>query len=657
MRNRRRPALLAELLVGLVLFAAYLVVDSLHSAARTARAYSNALLIEHIERWSHLDVEKPLNHWLAQHHTLMIAANYEYATTYLVSAALLLLISYRVAPHVYRQSRNTFVVMNVLAFASFAAFPLTPPRLMPGFIDTVARGNTVGSWGSPLVAGANQLAAMPSLHLAWALWVSVMLVRLSRARWLQILSVVHVLLTLYVVLATGNHYLLDAVGAVVVVTLAVPFAGGSSGNKLSTADAFFLDVERSGAAQNIGGMLLLDAADATSPSWEAIRDHLKSTLSVLPHFTDKVVHGRGGARWVPAGPIDWDEHLVEVQLPASAGIERFDAATADFTAHALPRDRPLWRVGLFRGLEDGRVGFVIVMHHCIADGIGGVIQLTGLLRPSYELPIPQRRGPGVIGRGFGVALGLAQLATDGRPAGRLAPGGSKRALSTAELDLDEVRSTAKACGLTVTELLLAAAGGAVAAVDPGFVAQSRGLLRVSVPVMLRVPDLDSNGNQTGAVLIDAPVRDADIADLSEDIRRLAAPLRSATRALAARWVLDPALRCVPLIARRQFARRIYGPRRFQAIVSNMPGPVRGFTMLGFPVQRVLPILPPAPGIVLTIGALSWDGKLGITVVTDADRLDASAVQSALCARLHEAAHAARGQSRDSGSPQASARNN
>ena len=175
-----------------------------------------------LERRLHLDPEPALNRWLAPHHTLRVLANYEYATTYVISAFALLYWLYRRRPELYAWARTSFIWLNLVAIACFAAYPLTPPRLAgQGFVDTVRLGHTWGSWGSPLVGHANQLAAMPSLHFGWALWVSVVLARISGSRRVQLLSAGHVLLTLWVILATGNHYLLDALVAVVLVSACV----------------------------------------------------------------------------------------------------------------------------------------------------------------------------------------------------------------------------------------------------------------------------------------------------------------------------------------------------------------------------------------------------------------------------------------------------
>ncbi|MFC6704663.1 wax ester/triacylglycerol synthase domain-containing protein [Flexivirga alba] len=399
---------------------------------------------------------------------------------------------------------------------------------------------------------------------------------------------------------------------------------------LPTSDAFFLDVETPSHAQNVGGLVLLAAP---TPRFGKLRDTIAEQLDVLPHFTDRLV-APGQPRWVAAGPIDWSHHLTELSLPDGSGLAELDDLVGQLTAQELPRDRPLWRAWLIRGVGD-EAAFCIVMHHCMADGIGAVAKLLNLLEPPFELPIPSRDGPSALRRGAGVIQGLAQLATDGKPAARLPAGGSRRGFATFEVPLDDVREAARVHRMRVTELLLAATGSALAAVDPALAHDCADRLRVSVPVTLRAPGAGHGGNLTGAVIVDTPARDTSIDALRDEVLEQTGAIRTPTRALASRWVMATALRVVPRVGRRWFARTVYGPKYFQAIVSNMPGPDQQFTLAGAPVERVHPILPPAPGIPLTIGALSWNGMLGITVVTDADVLDARAYADALNAHVLE----------------------
>jgi hypothetical protein len=218
-RSRRRPRWWLELLLGLALFGVYSALGSLPLPEHERRALGHGESLLDIEGALHLDVERVVNHWLADQGWLMVAANYEYAFSYLAVTLVTLVWLYRRRPAHYSWARDAFVVLNLVAILCFWLYPVAPPRLLPdaGFVDTVRVGGTWGSWGSPMVEGANQLAAMPSLHIGWAFWASVALTRASAPQWAQLASAVHVAVTFAVVVATGNHYWLDAVGGVAVV--------------------------------------------------------------------------------------------------------------------------------------------------------------------------------------------------------------------------------------------------------------------------------------------------------------------------------------------------------------------------------------------------------------------------------------------------------
>ncbi|MCU1344258.1 MAG: hypothetical protein JWL70_524, partial [Acidimicrobiia bacterium] len=95
----------------------------------------------------------------------------------------------------------------------FWLYPVAPPRMLPGFVDTVAVTNAIGSWHSgDLAQAANEFAAMPSLHVAWACWCFVAIRRSwPGRRWATVAAVAHLLLTVVCVVVTANHYVLDAV--------------------------------------------------------------------------------------------------------------------------------------------------------------------------------------------------------------------------------------------------------------------------------------------------------------------------------------------------------------------------------------------------------------------------------------------------------------
>ncbi len=114
--------------------------------------------------------------------------------------------------------RNTLIMLTAGGLILHLVFPLAPPRMKPsfGFVDTgVIFGPNPYDLGA--AEAANQLAAMPSLHVGWAVLVALSVVALSRNRF-RYLVVLHPLLTTTVVVLTANHYWTDAIIAFVLVT-------------------------------------------------------------------------------------------------------------------------------------------------------------------------------------------------------------------------------------------------------------------------------------------------------------------------------------------------------------------------------------------------------------------------------------------------------
>ena len=112
--------------------------------------------------------------------------------------------------------RNTLAVTTAVALVGFTFIPLMPPRLLPdhyGYVDTLARYPTFWSFNSGAVNKiSNQYAAMPSVHCAWALWCACVLVPRVKHRWAKWLAAAYPVMTVAVIVVTGNHYVLDAVG-------------------------------------------------------------------------------------------------------------------------------------------------------------------------------------------------------------------------------------------------------------------------------------------------------------------------------------------------------------------------------------------------------------------------------------------------------------
>jgi membrane-associated phospholipid phosphatase len=212
------------LVIGWLLF----VYDAINNLAplRLSTALGNGRGILHAEQALHIDPELSLDRWLASHTTLAtILANYYDNAHFVVTLGLLGYLWWARAD-LYRPLRNSLVLVNVIGFVVFWRFPVAPPRMLDGFTDVVASTHAFGSWHTGALASqANQLAAMPSLHMAWAGWCALALWRISARRWVRAVALLYPCLTALAVLATGNHFVLDIVGGLLALALSVWLVG------------------------------------------------------------------------------------------------------------------------------------------------------------------------------------------------------------------------------------------------------------------------------------------------------------------------------------------------------------------------------------------------------------------------------------------------
>ncbi|MEV0284943.1 phosphatase PAP2 family protein [Kribbella sp. NPDC050820] len=205
--------------VGLlaVLFGAYNLGRFL-SADHAGSAYRHADKLIGWEAWLGLPSEATVQQQALQIPGLAEAANVFYASVHFpLTAAVLVWLMIR-RPAEYGKARWALAALTGLALVGHMFFPLAPPRMMPGWVDTgVLLGQSV--YGPTTDSGvANQFAAMPSLHVGWAFMVAVFLIRATHSRW-RWLWMAHPVLTFAVVVVTANHYWLDGL---VAIALALP---------------------------------------------------------------------------------------------------------------------------------------------------------------------------------------------------------------------------------------------------------------------------------------------------------------------------------------------------------------------------------------------------------------------------------------------------
>jgi PAP2 superfamily len=200
-------------IVGFLVFCYDRVRDL--AAVRRALSLHDGLQLLRLERHLGIDLELPVNLWLAAHHRLASLASWYYQVAHLSVTLAVLLVCYTRWPEIYRAARNALVLINVVGLIVFWVYPVAPPRLLPGraFIDVTERTGVAGATNT---SAPNPYAAMPSLHTAWAVWVAVLVLCMVRARWIRMIAIVYPVLTVTVIVSTGNHYILDAVAGAAV---------------------------------------------------------------------------------------------------------------------------------------------------------------------------------------------------------------------------------------------------------------------------------------------------------------------------------------------------------------------------------------------------------------------------------------------------------
>jgi diacylglycerol O-acyltransferase / wax synthase len=389
----------------------------------------------------------------------------------------------------------------------------------------------------------------------------------------------------------------------------------------------------------VGAILLL--APGRPPTLAGLREAMAERVAGIPRLRQRLVRpppGCGRPIWVDDGRFDITSHVRAESCPPPGDEEALLAVAAQIVTEPLPAGRPLWSFTLVSDLSDGGCALVVIFHHVLADGIGGLAVLAGLVdgmavRPAADFPRPSplrrrlladaivtwvrsvARLPGGLRR---VRTAIAELRAGGtgraprcslnRPVGR------ERRLAVARADLEAVRTVAHAHGATVNDVMLTAVTGAL-----------RTLLRhrgervdrfvVSIPASARTTTTVSRlGNQVGVIPVDLPAAGpseerleaiAGVTRVGKSAPREAATALMAwvSRAMAWLGVLRWFLNHQPLIT---------------TFVSNLRGPAHQVSILGATVTGIVPMNGVAGNVTVAFGVLSYAGVVTVTVVADRD---------------------------------------
>jgi membrane-associated phospholipid phosphatase len=194
----------------IIIVTAYMAYYLARSIAGSAQpAFENARYLMTIENsiglFEEISVQSALLSYETVVHIFNIIYFYGHFPTIIVYAVFMFIKK----PHVYTITRNAFLMSGAVALIFFVLFPVAPPRLATfGIVDTLSMTVPLKYDDSPLV---NPYAALPSLHVGWALLISLGLVLATEKLWLRLLAAMIAPAMLAATVITGNHYIIDGI--------------------------------------------------------------------------------------------------------------------------------------------------------------------------------------------------------------------------------------------------------------------------------------------------------------------------------------------------------------------------------------------------------------------------------------------------------------
>ena len=424
--------------------------------------------------------------------------------------------------------------------------------------------------------------------------------------------------------------------------------GSRLAERLSDADLMTLRTDVGPAPFNIGAVLALGPGARAGEVARLVGARLAS-VPRLGQVLDGP--GRGRPAWRDDPDLDVAAHVTTATCAGAGRDPRGLDAVLDLAADALttplPRSRPLWRAVLVTApADDEVVAVVVVLHHVVADGLGGLLLLDRIADPGGSDPGTTSRtsgagsasgasgaGPAGIRRGPRSSAERAAEARQptrpvprlrrawrelGRPRGVTAPRtslnrptGPHRTLRVVTVPLAPLRTAAHTHGATVNDVLLVAVTGAM-----GELLRRRGEsashLVVSVPVSGRGAADSGLGNRVGVMPVRVPL-DGDAAQRLRAVAASTRAHRASVRGESAAVVV-PAFRA--LAALGAFRWFVEHQRMVTSFLTNVRGPVVPLRLGGAPVRHLVALTTTSGNIGVSFAALSYAGELAVTVTAD-----------------------------------------
>lgn len=411
--------------------------------------------------------------------------------------------------------------------------------------------------------------------------------------------------------------------------------------RASASDRAFLAMDAGPLPEQFGVVLLLD--DAAGLDLARVRALFAARVGGVPRLRQRLVRtpvGCGGPIWVDDPDFDLDHHVRPVECLGPGDEQALLQTALSVVATPLPRDAPLWSTAFVTGLRDGGSALVLVLHHALADGVGGLAMLAALVDPGpagtsrpFPRPWPSRRRLARdafatrLAAVRGVARSWRLLRSSMGAGGGLHPPraaacslqqrtGSRRRLAVVRADHDRLRAAAHVHGATTNDAVLVAVAGALRRV-----LLSRGedveRLMVTVPVSGRdTAEGQDLGNMVSPLLVTVPAT-GEIAERLAGVALQVRALKDAARVPPPIALLGWLFR--PLAALGGYRWYLSRQRRFHTLVSHLRGPAEPLRFGGALIRAGVPVgVGEGGNETVCFEVLSYAGTITVAAIVDPD---------------------------------------
>jgi diacylglycerol O-acyltransferase / wax synthase len=366
--------------------------------------------------------------------------------------------------------------------------------------------------------------------------------------------------------------------------------------------------------------------------------------------------------WLEDCAVDLDHHVRRATVPTPGGRRELDGVIGKIASTPLDRNRPLWEFYFVEGMADKRLALIGKVHHALADGMASANLLARAMdvpgstedeRETFPICVPPSKAELLRGAGrdhLQQAAKLPAVLKDAIAGFRRVRRRSRergdipdlarplhapptflnhvvtptRTFATATLSLDQVKEAGRSLGVTVNDIVLATAAGALRALLVRYDGKADEPVVSSVPASTDTSPDRITGNELSGFIVSLPVH---IEDPLERVRltALATGIAKENYQLMGPELFGrlanyaPAIIAPPVF--RWFARRDAQNKVFNVPISNVPGPRERGRFAGAPVSEIYSVGPLAPGCGINITVWSYVDQLNISVIADDCTLD------------------------------------